>query len=204
MTIVTFGFCDWYWFFANWSKIKRYENCLFSVRLNFIKGSNMNKLKTIILLFSGLLCMSSPAFAQNVSSYVPETIVKALNDAGYQSKLTKSDDGNPEIETAVSGNDFIIAFTACESGKKCKYLEIITVASCEDMKDACAAAVEIWQKDENLSGARFEADLGAIIVYYYMILGKEGVSKESLIATIEYVSDDMNLLSQSAHDLKKK
>lgn len=164
----------------------------------------MNKLTSIILFFSGLLCVSPPALAQNVSSYMPETIVKALNDAGYKSKLTKSDEGNPEIETAVSGNDFIIAFTACENGRKCKLLEIITVAVCEESKDACEEAVEIWQKDENLSGARFHADLDAIIVYYYMILGEEGVSKESLIATIEYISDDMNLLSQSVLDLRKQ
>lgn len=62
---------------------------------------------------AGLICASNP-----------QTVVNALQEAGYKAKLSKSEStGNPRIESAASGYNFHVYFYECEKGAKCASLQ---------------------------------------------------------------------------------
>lgn len=61
----------------------------------------------------GLVCASAP-----------ETVVEALQKAGYKAVLSKSETtGNPMVESAANGYDFNIFFYECEEKKNCASLQ---------------------------------------------------------------------------------
>jgi hypothetical protein len=65
-----------------------------------------------------------PCGANMVCASNPASIVKALQAAGYQASLGKSEKtGNPRISSAASGYKFNIFFYECEQGAKCGSLQ---------------------------------------------------------------------------------
>lgn len=60
----------------------------------------------------GLICASDP-----------QTVVKALQEAGYKAKLTADKLGDPMVESAASGYEFEILFYGCESKRRCDSLQ---------------------------------------------------------------------------------
>jgi hypothetical protein len=59
----------------------------------------------------GLICASKP-----------ETVVKALQEAGYKAKLVSEKGKDPWIETSMNGYNLDLEFSNCEDNKKCKVL----------------------------------------------------------------------------------
>ncbi|WP_084583384.1 YbjN domain-containing protein [Sphingomonas azotifigens] len=74
-------------------------------------------MRTWLLTALGL-AIAVPAQAQ-VRSTEPQSIVKALQDAGYKAELTKDKDGDPLIRSAAQGYKFTIFFMNCEKNVKC-------------------------------------------------------------------------------------
>lgn len=60
----------------------------------------------------GLLCASDPG-----------GIVEAMTAAGYDTRLTAADDGDPVIFSDASGADFAVLFKDCANNKSCETLE---------------------------------------------------------------------------------
>ncbi len=56
----------------------------------------------------------------------PETIVKALLDAGYKAKLGKDDDNDPVIASAAAGYEFDIYFFGCELASRCDSVHFVS------------------------------------------------------------------------------
>lgn len=74
-------------------------------------------MKTVVLMALGLLA-ALPAQAQ-VKSTDPQSIAKALQDAGYKAELAKDKDGDPIIRSGAQGYKFTIFFMTCEKGRNC-------------------------------------------------------------------------------------
>jgi hypothetical protein len=67
-----------------------------------------------------------PCGANMVCASNPQTIVDALQSAGYKAKLGKSDTtGNPRIESAASGYNFNVYFYECEKNAKCGSIQFL-------------------------------------------------------------------------------
>ena len=67
-----------------------------------------------------------PCGANMVCASSPSSIVKALQAAGYQAALGKSEKtGNPKIDSAASGYKFTIYFYECEQNVKCGSLQFL-------------------------------------------------------------------------------
>ena len=67
-----------------------------------------------------------PCAANMVCASDPSSIVKALQAAGYQAALGKSEKtGNPKISSAASGYKFTIYFYECEQNVKCGSLQFL-------------------------------------------------------------------------------
>lgn len=74
-------------------------------------------MRTWLLLGLGLWA-AMPAQAQ-VRSSDPQTVVQALQDAGYKAELTKHKDGDPIIRSGAQGYKFSIFFMTCDKGRNC-------------------------------------------------------------------------------------
>ena len=68
---------------------------------------------------AALAAQAVPASAQMVRAQDPQTLVKALQDAGYSAKLGTDRVGDPMITSGVSGTTFQIYFYNCTQNKDC-------------------------------------------------------------------------------------
>lgn len=79
----------------------------------------MPLLKLILAGLAASLLAVSSATAADVTATKPESLIEALQSAGYQAKLTKDDTGDPMIESRAAGFRFIIVFFGCTDNKDC-------------------------------------------------------------------------------------
>jgi opacity protein-like surface antigen len=71
------------------------------------------------------LAAGSPAAAAAVTAQNPQSVVKALQDAGYQAQLGADQTGDPMVTSAVSGTEFKILFYGCTAKSNCRTVNFI-------------------------------------------------------------------------------
>ena len=93
----------------------------------------------------GLICASRP-----------ETVVAALQAAGYKAQLGKDNQGDPSITSAAAGYDFDILFYGCEEHLKCDSLQFrLTFGPYENHTPDLA---NLWNRDKRLLKAEARPD----------------------------------------------
>lgn len=65
-----------------------------------------------------------PCAANMVCASKPQSVVEAMQAAGFRAKLGKDDLGDPKIESAAAGYDFQLYFYGCENNDKCDALQL--------------------------------------------------------------------------------
>jgi hypothetical protein len=135
------------------------------------------------------LTLGGAANAAAVSSFAPDTLVKALQDAGYKAKLSKDDDGDPLIETAAGGEAVTIHFAGCTKAQSCDQIEFATIWNCEKEKKACTESAAKWNGDENFSHAIMVNEFA--VLYYHLLLDQQGISPALFIRSFELFANDM-------------
>ena len=68
---------------------------------------------------AALLAFAWPANAQMVRAQDPQSLVRALQDAGYAAKLGTDRVGDPMITSGVAGTNFQIFFYNCTEHRNC-------------------------------------------------------------------------------------
>ena len=99
---------------------------------------------TIALLGTAIPCAASAA---SVTSVDPQTMVTALQNAGYKAVLGKSDDGEPVIDTAAESNAIRIIMTECKNKAGCKTTEFAGVWDCSSSIEACKQAADAYNNE---------------------------------------------------------
>lgn len=89
---------------------------------------------------AGLICASKP-----------DTVVSALQDAGYKGKMTKDDSGDPMVSSSASGYDFDVYFYGCKENKQCDSLQM-RVSFAKDRANTTELANK-WNKGKRFSQA---------------------------------------------------
>lgn len=89
---------------------------------------------------AGMVCASNP-----------QTIVAALQKAGYTAELTKDDTGDPMINSAASGYKFSVMFYGCEKAAKCDSVQF--QASFDANDSVTADYVNKWNRDKRFMQA---------------------------------------------------
>ena len=74
-------------------------------------------------LAAGLAGSAVQAGAAIVRAQDPQSVVAALQKAGYQAELTKDDSGDPMIKSASSGTHFSVFFYNCTAHKDCETIQ---------------------------------------------------------------------------------
>jgi len=80
-------------------------------------------LARIVALLS-LSCLAAAYARADVTSYEPESIVRAMQAAGYRASLVKSKSGRPMIESTAAGSKFNVFFFGCKGEIECNQIQI--------------------------------------------------------------------------------
>jgi Putative bacterial sensory transduction regulator len=86
--------------------------------------------KLVLLIVAGFLAVPAlavdkePCGAGLICASKPETVVSALQDAGYKAKLSKDNGGDPMVTSSAAGYDFDIFFYGCVENKQCDSLQM--------------------------------------------------------------------------------
>lgn len=140
-----------------------------------------------LTLLSGLLATSADAAA--VSSTDPNSVVSALQEAGYKAKLSTDKDGKPHIESAADGTVIAMVFEGCTDKSLCTQIELIAAWTCDGIKKKCATQTEKWNGEENYSHALFFDD--TVALYHHLLFDKVGYSSELFVTNLEFFIRDM-------------
>ncbi|MBV8688105.1 MAG: YbjN domain-containing protein [Alphaproteobacteria bacterium] len=66
---------------------------------------------------------TAPAAAQMVKAQDPQSLVRAMQDAGYAAKLSTDKVGDPMITSGASGTTFQVFFYNCTEHKNCATIQ---------------------------------------------------------------------------------
>ena len=91
-----------------------------------------------------------------VCANAPQTVVAALQAAGYKAALDKDKAGDPMIESAASGYNFTIYFYECAENKDCASLQFLASFDPEDSNTAELA--NRWNRTKRFSQMSVEED----------------------------------------------
>ena len=143
-----------------------------------------------IALAAVAVCLFSigSASAKTVTSTAPETMISALQSAGYKAVLGKTDDGTPVIDTAADSNPIRIALSDCKDNKSCTTSEFIGVWDCASSVEKCKTVADELNRQE--SPMHFiTMDSGKrIITYQYLLFDDIGISDKLFISNFEAFS----------------
>lgn len=94
------------------------------------------RIHTLILASAFVSCSANAVDSENcgaglICASKPETVVEAIQAAGYRAKLDKDKGGDPMISSEASGYDFEIYFYGCEKSKDCTSLRFQTTFKAE-------------------------------------------------------------------------
>lgn len=110
-----------------------------------------------VVLIAALLAAATPAAAPaTVDAAKPESIVTALQDAGYKAVLKKDGSGDPLITSAASGATFNIYFYGCEKGAGCRSLQLYAAYTVK--VKLTADKINGWNRDNRFGAALLDKD----------------------------------------------
>lgn len=122
---------------------------------------------------TGLICASKP-----------DTVVQALQDAGYKAKLDKDSGGDPMVSSSASGYDFDILFYGCKSNVQCDSLQF-RISFLKDGANTPTLANK-WNSDKRFSQASI-SDKGNFVVGYDVTTAG-GLTKANFADVIDWWS----------------
>lgn len=105
--------------------------------------------------------LGTPAFAQMVSAADPASIVAAVQAMGYQAELTKDDDGDPLIRSALDGSKFAIIFYGCTKNRACQTIQFY--AGFKSDENVSVETMNEWNKTKRFSRAYIDNDKDPVI-----------------------------------------
>jgi putative sensory transduction regulator len=83
------------------------------------RGKGMKMALKWLAAAAALGAFAHPAYAQMVRAQDPQSLVNAMQGAGYTAKLGVDKVGDPKIDSSVSGSKFTLFFYNCTDNKAC-------------------------------------------------------------------------------------
>ncbi|MGE0180202.1 MAG: YbjN domain-containing protein [Sphingomonas sp.] len=77
-----------------------------------------------VLAAAAALAWATPVTAQIITATNPNSIVQALQAGGYRAQLGRDSNGDPKIDTAAGGTNFIVYFFDCTNGRDCRAVQL--------------------------------------------------------------------------------
>jgi hypothetical protein len=148
------------------------------VRINFMALG-------VLAIIAGF---AATANASNVTSFNPQSIALALQNAGYKAVVGKVDDGDPVIDTASDSNPIRIVMTDCEDHKSCSTTEFMGVWDCSGAVDKCKnAAIDTNSEESPVHVLLIDGGKTAV-TYAYLLYDEAGISEKLFVKNFETFS----------------
>lgn len=126
---------------------------------------------------------TEPCEENLVCASSPQTVVQALQAAGYKAALGKSKmTGNPMIESAASGYNFTIFFYECEQAKNCGSLQF--QLSFENDGSNTPELANKWNKDKRFAQMSVWDDQSLALAYDVTTVG--GLNQKNFADVIDW------------------
>jgi opacity protein-like surface antigen len=108
------------------------------------------------LLAAAMLAVlfSAGAQAQMVTAQNPASLVGALQGAGYRAELTKDSQGDPMINSASSGSNFVVYFYGCTNNIDCKTIQFMSSYKTEKIPEL--SLINDWNRRKRFARAWIE------------------------------------------------
>jgi hypothetical protein len=135
-----------------------------------------------------IAALSAPANAANVTSFEPKGLISALQNAGYKAALSKSDDGDPLIDTSADGNPVRIAFADCQNHQSCSTIEFVGVWDCNGAIEKCKSVAPEMNNEEQPMHLIVLDSGKKVVTYQYLLFDDSGVSEKLFIKNFESFS----------------
>lgn len=123
-----------------------------------------------------------PCPSGSICASKPETIVAALQAAGYKAQLTKDNEGDPSVTSAAAGYTYDVLFYGCENHVRCDSLQFrLTFSPYENHTPDLA---NLWNRDKRLLKAEARADKRMVFNYDLSTVG--GLNQANFTDTAEW------------------
>lgn len=141
-----------------------------------------------------------PCATDAICASKPQTLVEAMQAAGFRAKLGKDNQGDPKIDSAAGGYDFQIYFYDCENSEKCGSVQFYLGFSAED--DNTAEYANKWNVLKRF--ATLSANDKKELVLRYDLSTVGGLTKANFTDAVEWWATMLDGFNQFVKDEKKK
>ncbi len=130
----------------------------------------------------GALALSSAAQAQSVSATSPQSVVTAMQNAGYKATLSKDNTGDPLINSSSGGSNFSVFFFGCTKNTDCRTIQFF--AGYTDRK-VTLSMMNDWNSKKRFARA-YVTDNGAARIEMDVDLDDGGMSAKLFEDNLEF------------------
>jgi Putative bacterial sensory transduction regulator len=138
--------------------------------------------KWLIGAAAAVSAFTATAQAQMVTAQNPQSVVSALQNAGYKAELTTDGAGDPKIESGSSGNKFVVFFYGCTKNRDCTTLQFYAGWSGPKVS---LEQINKWNNDKRFSRALLDKD-GDPVIKQDLDLDDGGLSRLLFEDNLEY------------------
>lgn len=139
-------------------------------------------IRNSLIALTASFAFAGSAQAQMVTAKSPQSIVSALQNAGYKAELTKDGTGDPMIKSSSGGSSFAIFFFGCTKNVDCATIQLF--AGYSDKK-VTLSQMNDWNSKKRF-GRAYLADSGAARIEMDIDLDDGGLSTKLFEDNIEF------------------
>ena len=132
-------------------------------------------------LLAAAIALAMPASAQTVVASDPNSIVQALQAAGYRAELKTDEFGDPQIDSAASGSNFSIFFFDCTDHRDCGAIQF---HASYEMDAPTAERIAEWNRTKRY-GCAFISRHNHTTMEMDILLDPGGISRELFLSNVE-------------------
>ncbi|HEY0957896.1 MAG TPA: YbjN domain-containing protein [Novosphingobium sp.] len=143
----------------------------------------MKKLIAWALTGIGAFATMGAAQAQMVTAVSPQSVVDAMQNAGYRAVLKKDSAGDPLIESSSSGSSFNVFFYGCTNNRNCRTVQFFS--GYKDPKNASLSVLNGWNANNRFTRA-YLADTGSARIEMDVDLDDGGMSAALFEDNLEF------------------
>ncbi len=138
--------------------------------------------RNTLIAFAAIFAFAGTAQAQMVTAKNPQSVVSALQNAGYKAELTKDGTGDPMIKSSSGGSSFAIFFFGCTKNVDCATIQLF--AGYSDKK-VTLSQMNDWNSKKRF-GRAYLADSGAARIEMDIDLDDGGLSTKLFEDNVEF------------------
>ena len=139
-------------------------------------------IRNIIIAFAATFSFAGKAQAQMVTAKNPQSVVSALQNAGYKAELTKDGTGDPLIRSSSGGSSFAVFFFGCTKNIDCATIQFF--AGYTDKKPTISLMND-WNSKKRF-GRAYVTDTGAARIEMDVDLDDGGLSAKLFEDNVEF------------------